>query len=742
MKKKFPSEADCKRVGPLLERVVDELTSYAGRKGYLNHLVEEFKEKISDPSEYPEEWWSMALAMLGAASVTTVPKRTQGFVRAAQKELSTGELQLAKQWRQVPWVYVVFDFNSVKVVDHRIVLLDPIGDPPPGWPADIPWQQLPVYSPTLASNRSAGLQSGLALLCYDGVVFHTYGTILMFTGFDTADLQYFASVSVMEAANSEDEVPFLLGAPEDAPSLSGAIRKDPISFLMLFLMQKLPVVTGRDGAWRYCASMNTFSGNEDLTDESLWQQVISSSGEKIQNIIVNDEVVGIRLGDGMPMYEPLILVSPEDQVVYVKALTEEAYARGVVALSSLIAMPQKPQVCASMVMVQAADHILDSIDLLTDLEDMVTDAFDEDDDERFSPESDGEFLEDGQEAPDFEAIQQVFSLFMESYNEGLDYTDELIAEKTGVELAQVQMLREQMKDVIGTALPADTDTKPADRFGLPPAKFRRILASAIPAEEGVLVLRDLRGAVFTPSEEASLREVPLFEFARWLVGLETIPATPAGYVAPHIVRSAVSEGILPMPEIIVTSHDGNLKALKRELDMRLFLRYREILEEAGIIRLDGAKFEVHPDIRASDLGTIVTFIAEAMFTRVRWDEGYFNTAVPRLKESTGFLLYAVAKLSSQNPAGWVLVSDVCDVFLGAHSVLPENIPLDDYYQSHKVGSWVYMNIWLNFGRLFGETLGILQVENSYDQKRNGEDGASKPPRERMRPTRQFSILFE
>jgi len=759
MSPKYPSEADCKRIGPRLERIVDQIIPYAERKRFLGPIIEELRERIPDPSEYPEEWAPMVLAMVGAAAVITVPKRTQGFVRSVQNELAPADLQLAREWRRVPWVFVAFE--AVEPVEHDIVLVEPIGDAPPGWPADLSWQRLPIYSPTLADAHSRGVRSGLVLLAYDGAVFHTYGVILRFTSFSAGDLLYFASIAADDSA--ADEIPFLLGAPEDVPSVSAVIRNDPLSFMMLFQWQDLPTVTGRGGAWRYCASMITYDGGEDLADEAMWRRVIAEAGHIIQEIVVTDEIVGIRLGDETPMYEPLILVSLEDRTVYVRAMNDDAYARGVSAVAPLITIPSQPQVHASMVMMQAAEAILEPVDLLSDLAAIVSETFDGASDVGGSAvDSDGDLLEDGQEPPDFAVIQSVLNLLMEDFNEGRNYTDEMIAEKTGAEVEQVQMLREQVKAMVdrepgdgagdrlsggagndpgGDIQPATGRIKPADRFGLAPGPFHRIISSPIPAEEGVLALRDLREAVFTPAEEEALGTVPLFGFARWILGLEKIPATGAGYVAPAIVRRAIEEGVVPIFHDAFRMNLFDDEMPKKEIDAPVFNRYREILEAARLIRLDGKRFVVPARMNNADLGTIVSTIAEAMFTSVRWDESRYDAPVPRLRESAGFLLYVVKRLSASQPEGWVPVRAVYDAFLGAHPQLADQISPGDTQKTGTAGWWVFLNIRVNFVDLFGETMGVLEGNDPGAQERSAHARLPDLHSYLVRPTERFSILF-
>lgn len=751
----YPSEVNCKRVGPQLDRIVEQMIPYAGRKRLLDPLVQDLQDRIPDPSNYPEEWPALVFAMLAAASIATAPRRTQGFVRSVQDTLAPADLRLARQWRRVPWAFVAFE--NVTPAVHDIVLVDPIGAPPSGWPPEVRWDRLPIYSPSLADAQSRIVRSGLALVAYDGTVFHTFGVILQFASFDARDLLFFAAIVADDTP--ADEIPFLLGRPEEVTSISSAIRSDPVSFLMLFRWQEAPTMTGRQGVWRYCASMVFRESGEDLADESLWRRVIDEGGDTVQNIVVTPEIVGIRLGSDTPMYEPLILASLQDNAIYLRAMTDAGYARGVAAIAPLATMPAQPQVHASMVMMHAAQEILHSVDLLSDLETVVSETFDGTSIPRRPPaESDGELLEDGAGPPDLALIQPVLDLLMEDFNEGRGFTDEMIADRTGAEVEQVRMLRQQLYEMFdrapggagdgAPATAANRDTGPvtgpvpaADRSGLPPGPFHRILSTPVPAEEGVLVLRDLRAADFSHIEAQALLSVPLFRFARWMLDLDAIPATAAGYVAPAIVRQAIANGILPKLHDVFRAGFDSAEIPKKEFDAPVFHRYRQILEAAGLIRLDGKRFVVNSHIKDANLGTIVSTIAEAMFTRVRWDNSRSGAIGLPLRQAAGFLLYVLKQKSINEPDGWVPVRALYDAFLGAHPRVADEVSPDDLQQTASLGWWLFLGIRVNFVALFGETLGILEGDVLDAPERYAHGMLPELESYRVRPSRLFSILF-
>lgn len=185
--------------------------------------------------------------------------------------------------------------------------------------------------------------------------------------------------------------------------------------------------------------------------------------------------------------------------------------------------------------------------------------------------------------------------------------------------------------------------------------------------------------------------------------------------------------------------DGGLP--KKEIDAPVFNRYREILEAARLIRLDGKRFVIRAGMNNADLGTIVSTIAEAMFTSVRWDDSRYGAPVPRLRESAGFLLYAVARLSTSEPEGWVPISAVYDAFLGAYPQLADQISPGDLQKPGSAGWWVFLNIRVNFVDLFGETLGILGGRDPAADERSAHATLPELHSYQVRPTRVFSILF-
>ncbi len=715
MNRRFPSEGDCKRVKPRLERVVSHVIDYARRKRYFDPLFAEFQKRIPDPSKYPLEWSEMVVAMLYIGTVTMHPRRSQGFVRSVRDELVEPELALVRQWRKVPWVYVLFE--AFEPVEHDIFLVRPVGEPPRGWPDDVSWEELPVYSPTLARAYGEGVSSGVALLLYDGTVFHTYGVVLHFKSVSVQDVLFFAAVLADDSA--ADEVPYLLGDPDDVPSISTFIGDDPLPFLMLIQLQELPVMAGRRGPWRYCVSMADYDGSEDLSDEAVWRRVVAESTdgtEGIQGFAAVNGVVGMRLGSDGPMYEPVILVSSEDGVVFVRAMNEAAYRQGVEAIRSLVAMPEAPQVTASMVMLQSVEEILGMADVVSELNEVVADELDGEPVEAGGPDSSGAGsggpADDGVIPLEFEEVQPILNLLIEGFNEGVDYTDRDIAVRTGVEEEHVAALRRQVEKMVGEREQGSgRSPAAADRFGLPPGPFHRLFSRKIPAVPGVIALRDLRGVELTDSERAAIREAPIVRFAQWILEQGKIPATAAGYVAPKVVRQAVDAGVVP-------AHD---EAPVKELDAPVFHRYREILEAAECIQLDGRWFVPGHTVPAAgtplDVGTLTGIIAEAMFTTVRWDESRYFGAVPGLRESAGFLLYVLRTLAGKAPDGWVKVRALYDAFLGANPRLKDSI-------------LVSLSISVNFIDYFAAPLGLVEVGTA-----NGENV-------RVRPTPVFRVLFE
>lgn len=388
-----------------------------------------------------------------------------------------------------------------------------------------------MFSPSLSDLARSGFRSGLALVFWDGAVFHTYGMILTFQGFDGKDLSFFAS-AVDDGSDDDEGIPFLAGTVpggEEGSSqlpVSDIIRDDPLPFLRLFEWQNTPSTTGRRGPWTFCASMIEWtpdaspSGAFDPADQASWNRFV----ENIEDFVVDESgTMGFRIGPEGPMYDPIVAYSREDGILFLRGMTDEAYARGLHSLAPLAVFPEDPDVRVSMTMRAAADQILGVIDVLMQLERIVIPEDAAADDAR-APDG-----PTGKTGPDLgeismEQVQAVLNLLMETHNEGKEHSHQEIAARTGVTEEQVRLLQEQVTGIFDRM--PDTGPVP-DRFGLPPSPFHTLFTIRTPRADGVLALKDFREVSLPPDEEALLEKTPIVRFARWAVARGELPATTA-----------------------------------------------------------------------------------------------------------------------------------------------------------------------------------------------------------------------
>lgn len=292
---------------------------------------------------------------------------------------------MAEQWRRVPWTYVALvaarraDPGARGVAaepgvpagttspdaprSHNqpaFVHASPVGDPPRGWPEDLSWERLTIYSPTLAERVAQGRTTAIALVWYDGELFHTYGVILSFRNFDEEDLLFFADVVRGERESRQRRgIVSLLGVVGRTTEISTLIRRDPLPFLQLFRYQQVPPPHGLGSTWFRFASVARWDSEVPLTEGSFWWQMLTDAGFPPQVVDMYPDAGAILLGTGSFMEEPRIYLSTAEDHVLLAALTDAAYQRGVEALAGLVEMPSLPQCRASIIMYRAALQILD-----------------------------------------------------------------------------------------------------------------------------------------------------------------------------------------------------------------------------------------------------------------------------------------------------------------------------------------------------------------------------------------------
>ncbi len=733
MRKKFPSAAECKRSASRTDDIVPVLVAYADRKHLLTETISDldaFFSTVADSERLSQEWKESAATILALLPVVTVPRRMAGAVRSVGGRLSTSDLNLARLWRRVPWAFVAFE--AMERAEHQIVLISPIGPPPAGWPSDLFWNRIPVFSPSLADLAQPGFHSGLALVFWDGVVFHTYGMILTFQGFDGKDLAFFAS-AVDDGSDDDEGIPFLAGMVSDDGEgtsqlpVSDIIRDNPLPFLRLFGWQGVPSTTGRRGHWTSCASMIEWtpdaspSGTFDSADQVSWNRFI----ENIEDFVVDEGgAVGFRIGLEGPMYDPVVAYSREDGILFLRGMTDEAYARGFHSLASLAVFPEHPDVRVSMTMRAAADQILDVTDVLTQLERILIPEDGAADDKRVPIGATGDTGPDLGEIS-MEQIQSVLNLLMESHNEGKEYSHQEIAARTGVTEEQVHMLQERITGIFDRM--PDTGPVP-DRFGLPPKPFHTLFTIRTPRADGVLALKDLREVSLPPDEEALLEKTPIVRFARWVIARGELSATAAGYVSPGTVREALDGGIVTRYFTGPEEEDFTLPPAGKELDAPAFHYYRGIIETARIIRLRKDAFVVNPDVADAPVPLLYYRLAETLFERVPWDEPRYGSSSPHLRTSGGFLLYVLDRISRSDAAGedgWVDADRLVDAFIGAHPDLAGGSEED----AGRIAYWAGLHLNAQFGGRLCLPLGLAEIRRTNLTAM-------------MRPTRVLRTVFD
>ncbi len=344
--------------GGLLPRIFD----YADRTDAAEESFQRYFELEAEWEEYPAGWEGNVLGMLAGAAVCGTQARVERFLAEKGRALDAEELALAEEWRRVPWTYVALgEAEPLDPARPDFVSAVPVGDPPQGWPEDSGWERLTIYSPTLSERVEQGRTTAIALLWYDGELFHTYGVILSFKNFGVEDLLFFADVvrGEREAGQRRGVVP-LLGVVGRTTAVSTLIRRDPLSFLQLFSYQHAPPPRGAGELWMRLASVAPWPNDLPLTESEFWWTVLSDRGYPPHVADMYPDAGAIILGTGSFMEEPRIYLSTAgDPHVLLAAVTEDAYQRGVEALADLVDVPEEPQCRTSIIMYRAALEILD-----------------------------------------------------------------------------------------------------------------------------------------------------------------------------------------------------------------------------------------------------------------------------------------------------------------------------------------------------------------------------------------------
>ena len=113
----YPKEADCKRAQTTVYDVVPQVYGYAHRKGLSERPLREYEEDAALWEDFPEEWEDIALGMLVGHAVCGSVRRVGAFLRAMKEELPPRQYEVARLWRDRPWVFAFFEI---------------VGEPSPG----------------------------------------------------------------------------------------------------------------------------------------------------------------------------------------------------------------------------------------------------------------------------------------------------------------------------------------------------------------------------------------------------------------------------------------------------------------------------------------------------------------------------------------------------------------------------------------------------------------------------------
>jgi hypothetical protein len=199
-------------------------------------------------------------------------------------------------------------------------------------------------------------------------------------------------------------------------------------------------------------------------------------------------------------------------------------------------------------------------------------------------------------------------------------------------------------------------------------------------------------------------------------------------VSPKTVRDALDNEIVPRyftgpddsldSDWELSSHgDYTPPPARKELDAVVFHHYRTILETAKVLRLKENAFSVNPDVadafasKEAPVAPLYHRLAQALFEDVPWDMPRYGSPLPYLRESAGFLLYALEKLSRSEGAdadGWVNADRLVDVFLGAHPGLTGESEED----AARAAYWGRFHMDAQFGHHLCVPLGLVAVRRT------------------------------
>jgi hypothetical protein len=765
----YPSEAACKRAVRKLDDLIPAIYAYGQRKRLIKRPFEEYHRLDEEWGRFPEQWEDSVLGMLAADAVCGRPDRCAAFVRSIRDQFTNTDLAIAREWRRTPWFWCCF--TVVEEVDRSLLLVEPLGAAPSHWPEEREWDELLIYSPTVSENANRGTSHFLCQLVYVESAFHTYGAILPFRSFDDVDLLAFADY--VDASTEQDarRRRTLAGIPDPALCVSDIIADHPLSFLRLFSFAEVPTMTGRRGPWRRNASVAVLPEGEAVMEPGYWSDVIASTGHHVHSVSFIEDSAALYLDGGSPMYNPSVYLSFPERRIFLYAMHDDGYREGREALLPVVAMPEDPQGSCSMGALTAAHTILADIDELDRLLAIHAPVGEDEDTDPDNADETGPL-------PSQEEAEGIIERLLYNHNEGIEESNDEVAEAVGVDPVIVARLRDSFPSILAKGTAGDGE---ADRMGLSPKAFHELTSRPIPSAEGALVLRTAHE--FTALEEEvreSIFSTPIMRFHRWLLdemaGGESIPATKAGYVKPSVVFQAIEAGVVKSPiatarEMLGLSADAEEEQVervaeilrpKREEQAHQFHRRRMLLETAKFLRLVGSQFEVTTAGRKSLVEPVSGYrnLIETTFARYNWQELSRFEVLPRLREQAGVLFYALHRLCGGNGPlvagyGWTTVSELIDAFA---ATMP---PLREALEQPEAGDFVGIRVLLEgqidscFVEFFGEGFGLIEYDTADRDRRastpiEGSDGPggeetipslTTSGSRRIRPTMLYRSVF-
>lgn len=741
----LPKEVDCKRTSAGLDEILPYVFDYTRRKHIIDRQFKKYYELEDEWKEYPDEWEDNILGMLALSALFGSVKRASAFTRSMKSDLSDIQLSMVRRWRKHPWFYCVF--TVLEEYDGNLLEIQPIGDPPDGWPSSEFPESILLYSPNVTDNFRHGKQLFIALLWEGERAFHTYGAILNFNSINKEDIHFFADIVRHRDYSALSEP--LMGIKSRTTDLSDTILSEPLSFLQLFRFTETPIMESRAGRLQQCVSVEISSSLTSIKDKETLRRFVEGTGEKIERIEFGEYAAVVYPGEGSPMYDPVLYLSFTDQRIFLSAMTEEGYLRGRNAAGALCTFPEEPQLRASMPIFTAAHKILDYEDEFCQIQDSFNDI--PKDQQNFNSEGGGESSDSN--LPTFEELQAIMNRLTENHNEGIEEDDISIAESLDVSTDKVTALREKFNfDTVSSGQ--------ADRLGLSPRAFRQLSAGGMPAAKGALLLRkpeevrDELAALGLNAREL-LSKVPIFRFAQWILSTAvesgSIAATKAGYVETKVIMEALEQNIIPTPlDKIMDSSLGG-KALsketlvkffpKKENDWKEFLWMRKLLEKARLLNFNGKRFIPggKAEILLSDPVFFYHHLLGVMFTSYDWDYSPMFGTIPYIRTMAGFLFYAVGILSSSaetddnnGVSGWFDSELLIDRFISAVPPLAGRVEEEENNNSSMImrtRNYVQIGILSDFLHKFAENFGLVEIVSlGY-------------PNSSVKPTPLYSVIF-